>query len=275
MPEPVAVQSNVVVATGGGRDLHADIYRPDQPNGAGVLMIHGGGWRMGSKDMMPPQAKALAGHGFTCAAVEYRLTPEAPWPAQIHDVKASQRWFRANAAGLGVDPDKIAVLGNSAGGHLALLLAGTVGDPDFEGTGGNPGVDTSVTAVIAVYPPVLFHLGERTSGANAATALLGDGAEQGGCHRRQPHRNRARGLPADVLPARQRRQRGTGLGQHQYVQRPVERRCPGGNATSTRSSRTAGQGGRFGRHRPWRRRRCSSTATSWPQSATHNRLIDR
>lgn len=178
MPEPVAVQSNVVVATGGGRDLHADIYRPDQPNGAGVLMIHGGGWRMGSKDMMPPQAKALAGHGFTCAAVEYRLTPEAPWPAQIHDVKAAQRWFRANAAELGVDPDKIAVLGNSAGGHLALLLAGTVGDPDFEGTGGNPGVDTSVAAVVAVYPPVLFHLGERTSGANAATALLGDGANR-------------------------------------------------------------------------------------------------
>ena len=174
MPEAVAVEHDVAIATGGGRDLHADVYRPADGNGAGVLMIHGGGWRMGSKDMMPPQANALASHGFTCAAIEYRLNPEAPWPAQIHDVKAGMRWFRANAEALGVDPDKIAVLGNSAGGHLALLLAGTVGEAAFEGDGGNPGVDTSVAAVIAVYPPVLFHTGERRSGANAASALLGD-----------------------------------------------------------------------------------------------------
>lgn len=174
MPDTVSVEHDVVVASGGGRDLHADIYRPTEPNGAGVLMIHGGGWRMGSKDMMPPQASALAGYGFTCAAIEYRLTPEAPWPAQIHDVKAAMRWFRASAGALGLDADRLAVLGNSAGGHLALLLAGTVGHPTFEGEGGNPGVDTAVAAVIAVYPPVLFHVGERTSGANAATALLGD-----------------------------------------------------------------------------------------------------
>ena len=172
--DQVAVERDVVVATGGGRDLHADVYRPAEPNGAGVLMIHGGGWREGSKDMLPPQANVLGRHGFTCVAVEYRLTPESPWPAQIHDAKAAMRWFRANAEGLGVQSDRIAVSGNSAGGHLALMLAGTVGAPAFEGEGGNPGVDTAVAAVIAVYPPVLFHLGERTSGANAATALLGD-----------------------------------------------------------------------------------------------------
>ena len=174
----VDVRTDVVVARGGQRDLCADVYRPEQANGAGVLMIHGGGWRMGSKQMMPPQAKALASRGFTCVAVEYRLTPEAPWPAQIHDVKAAMRWFRANAASLGVNADNIAVLGNSAGGHLALLLAGTVGHAEFEGDGGNAGVDTSVAAVIAVYPPVAFHVGPRTSGANAATALLGEGADE-------------------------------------------------------------------------------------------------
>ena len=76
--------------------MRTSTVRP-KGNGAGVLMIHGGGWRMGSKDMMPPQATALARAGFTCAAIEYRLTPEAPWPAQIHDVKAAMRWFRANA----------------------------------------------------------------------------------------------------------------------------------------------------------------------------------
>ena len=172
----VAVDRNVVVAKG-GRDLHADVYRPAQGNGAGVLMIHGGGWRTGTKNMMPPQATALARHGFTCTAIEYRLTPEAPWPAQIHDVKAAMRWFRANAAALEIAPEKIAALGNSAGGHLALLLAGTVGHAAFEGSGGNAGVDTSVAAVIAVYPPVRFYVGERTSGATAATALLGQAPE--------------------------------------------------------------------------------------------------
>lgn len=169
-------EEDVVVGTGGGRDLHADIYRPANPNGAGVLMIHGGGWRMGSKAMMPPQSTALAIRGFTCVAIEYRLTPEASWPAQIHDVKTAMRWFRANAGSLDVDSDRIAVLGNSAGGHLALLLAATPGRAEFEGDGGNAGVDTSVAAVIAVYPPVTFFVGERTSGGTSAAAILGDAA---------------------------------------------------------------------------------------------------
>ncbi len=173
---PNRIEENPVIGTGGGRDLHADIYRPARPNGAGVLMIHGGGWRIGSKAMMPPQADALAIRGFTCVAIEYRLTPEAPWPAQIHDVKTAMRWFRANADSLGVQPERMAVLGNSAGGHLALMLAGTVGHAGFEGEGGNAGVDTSVAAVIAVYPPVTFYVGERTSGGTSASAILGDAA---------------------------------------------------------------------------------------------------
>lgn len=174
---PGETLTDVVVARGGDRDLRADVYRPKAPNGAGVLMIHGGGWRMGSRRMLPPQATALAGRGFTCVAVEYRLLPEAPWPAQIHDVKAAMRWFRANAATLGVDADRLAVHGNSAGGHLALLLAGTVGHAEFEGDGGNLGVSTEAAAVVAVYPPVAFHLGARTSGATAAQAVLGDAAD--------------------------------------------------------------------------------------------------
>ena len=132
---------------------------------------------MGSKGMMPPQAQALANRGFTCIATEYRLTPQAPWPAQIHDVKTAMRWFRANADSFGVDPGRIAVLGNSAGGHLALMLAGTVGHAEFEGDGGNPGTDTAVAAVVAVYSPVQFYLGERTSGGTAASALFGNDAE--------------------------------------------------------------------------------------------------
>lgn len=182
----VEVTKDLVYGTGGGRDLHLDLYRPQRANGAGVLMVHGGGWREGSREMVAGQAAGLCAAGFTCAACEYRLTPESPWPAQIHDVKAAMRWFRAGAAALEVDPDRIAVLGNSAGGHLALMLAGTVGVDEFEGGGGHVGVDTSAAAVIAVFPAVSFYVGERTSGATNAAAILGPTPDPSAAERASP-----------------------------------------------------------------------------------------
>jgi acetyl esterase/lipase len=171
------VSSNVVIGSVAGRDLHVDVYQAGQPNGAGVLIIHGGGWRMGSRQMVVGQATALTEKGFTCVACEYRFTTESPWPSQIHDVKAAMRWFRANADRYGVDAEKIAAMGNSAGGHLALLLGGTVGMAEFEGAGDNSGVDTSVAAIVAVFPAVSFFVGERTSGANNAESILGADAD--------------------------------------------------------------------------------------------------
>src|SRR5262249_7974310 len=74
------------------------------------------------------------------------------WPAQIHDTKAAIRWVRANAAKIGVDAEKIAMAGYSAGGMLSLLAAGTNGIAEFEGNGGNAGVSSNVQAGIGVYP---------------------------------------------------------------------------------------------------------------------------
>src|SRR5690606_40079937 len=82
----------------------------------------------------------------------YRLQSESSWPAQIHDTKAAIRWTRANADRLGIDADKIAVAGYSAGGMLALMAAGTNGMEEFEGDGGNAGVSSDVQACIVVYP---------------------------------------------------------------------------------------------------------------------------
>ncbi|MBS01876.1 MAG: hypothetical protein CMQ24_04140 [Gammaproteobacteria bacterium] len=182
----MTTESNLIYGDAGGRPLHADLYRPDQANGAGVLMIHGGGWRQGNKEIVRRQATALVGHGFTCLACEYRLTGESTWPAQIHDVKAAMRWFRNEAGALGLDVARLGALGNSAGGHLALTLAGTVGLADYEGESGTPGVDTSVGAVIAVYPAVKFHVGERTSGANNAEAILGKNPDPAEAERAGP-----------------------------------------------------------------------------------------
>jgi acetyl esterase/lipase len=157
----VSIESGVVFGRGGRRELKCDVFTPPQgtANGAGVLLIHGGGWAGGDRTQLRGYGILLGRAGYTCVACEYRLTPEARWPAQIHDVKAALRWMRASASDLGIEPAKIVVEGNSAGGHLALMLAGTPGMPEFEGDGGNPGVATDVAAAIAFYAPTILRSG--------------------------------------------------------------------------------------------------------------------
>jgi acetyl esterase/lipase len=170
---------DVAYGRGNGRDLLLDIFSPEAraDQRTAVLQFHGGGWRGGSRKSLAPHARLLAAEGFTAIPTEYRLTGESPWPTQIHDVKAAIRWVRANAAELGVEPDRIVLEGFSAGAHLSLLAAGTPGRPEFESDGGNAGVDTSVAAVAVFYPPTVFHAGEtRERGSLAANALLGDDA---------------------------------------------------------------------------------------------------
>lgn len=173
------VENHVVFGTGGGRDLHCDLYRPAQPNGIGLLLLHAGSWRRGSKDTMRPQAEMLAKHGYTCMASEYRLLDESPWPAQIQDVKAAFRWFRSHATDLAVSPDRLGVLGNSAGAHMALLLSGSHGVTDFDGEGIDSNISTDVAICVAFYPPTRFYTGEeRVSGGVPADMLLEDAATE-------------------------------------------------------------------------------------------------
>lgn len=185
----VEIQLDVTYGRGGGRDLQCDIYLPPdvQTPAPALMLVHGGGWRQGSKAMMRDFALRAAAGGFVCVAPEYRLTPEAPWPAQIHDVKAALRWLRANAAELGVDPERIALQGSSAGAHLVLLAAGTADFAPFDGDGGNAGVSQAVKAVVAIYPPTLMFTGEeRPRGGMPARALLGESAEAEGARLASP-----------------------------------------------------------------------------------------
>lgn len=185
----ISIEEGVVFGSGGGRELLCDVYHPAEAsgNGTALIILYGGGWRAGERSRVRESALAMAGRGYVCVAPDYRLTPEAPWPAQIHDVKAAIRWTRASAGRLGFQPERLALQGHSAGGHLALLAAGTPGLPQFEGEGGNPGVNEEVAAVVAVYPPVLFYAsGQRPSGASPASALLGDGATDEAARRASP-----------------------------------------------------------------------------------------
>ncbi|WP_219419545.1 alpha/beta hydrolase [Pseudonocardia nigra] len=143
----------------GVRPLELDLYLPAEGPAPVVVFLHGGGWRLGSRHAASPAYPAtapfeqLARAGIAVASVDYRLSGEAVWPTQLHDAKAAVRWLRARAGELGVDPDRIAAWGESAGGHLAELLGLTADDPALEGDVGVTGPSSAVAAVAAWYAP--------------------------------------------------------------------------------------------------------------------------
>jgi acetyl esterase/lipase len=165
----------VVMGKGGARTLHAAIAWPKNPPKtpmAAVLFIHGGSWSAraqnvswsGDPDPHSFEWLFLASHGFFVASIEYRLSGEAKWPAQIEDCKLGVRWMRANAAKYNVDPGRIGCWGGSAGAHLAACL-GTMDQPEYEGHGGYEGVSSRVQAVVDYCGPVDFTRGTFADGS--------------------------------------------------------------------------------------------------------------
>jgi acetyl esterase/lipase len=151
------VEKDIVFGRGGSIDLTLDVYQPPAgvtPKRMAIIHLFGGGFFVGNKNAgyIINDAKALGARGYTNISANYRLQTQGSWPAQIHDVKAAIRWTRANAARLGIDANRIAVAGYSAGGMLSLMAAGTNGRKEFEGDGGNAGVSSDVNASIGVYP---------------------------------------------------------------------------------------------------------------------------
>lgn len=203
MAEPqtgrVTIERDVVFGSGGGRDLRCNVYRPPQPGTArpAVLLVHGGAWVNGDRAQLHGYGILLGRIGYVCVATEYRLAGEAKWPAQIHDVKAALRWMRANAAHLGIDPDKIAISGNSAGAHLALLAAGTPDLPEFEGDGGNAGVGTRVAAAVGFYAPTQLYVPDRPD--EVVAFLFGPSYSESFARAASPVEYASRGFPPTLL----------------------------------------------------------------------------
>ncbi|MBM4016778.1 MAG: alpha/beta hydrolase [Planctomycetes bacterium] len=159
VPEDLEYIRDVEYGKGGGRALRLDILRPKQPPAQPmpvVVYIHGGAWRGGSRAAMPLLCNRLAQEGYFCASIEYRLSQESPFPAQIEDCKCAIRFLRARAKEYNINPDRIGVWGHSAGGHLVALL-GTSGDAkDLEGTGGWQDQSSRVQAVLDCFGPADF-----------------------------------------------------------------------------------------------------------------------
>lgn len=134
-----------------------DLYVPENSESPLplVIWIHGGGWRRGDKGMVERQLYLLE-HGFAMASINYRLSHNAKFPAQIHDCKAAIRYLRKHAAKYGLDSQRFGVWGSSAGGHLVALM-GTSGDVKrLEGKLGVTGVSSRVQAVCDFFGPTDF-----------------------------------------------------------------------------------------------------------------------
>ncbi len=130
---------DLVYGKGGDRELKLDLAMPKQGDGSfpAIVFLHGKGWRDGSRVDMNHFIEGVAHMGYVGVAVDYRLAPNARFPAQAEDCKAAVRWLRANAPKYRVRPERIGVVGFSAGGHLAYMLGVTRESDALEGNGGN------------------------------------------------------------------------------------------------------------------------------------------
>ncbi len=155
VPEGVKVTMDIQYAKPAGKPQRLDLFVPEKAAGPLplVIWVHGGAWSAGNKEWQPIPALPMTARGYAVATIDYRLSGEAKWPAQIHDCKAAVRFLRAHAKDYTLDPDRFGVWGSSAGGHLVAML-GTSGDvKELEGDLGNPSVSSRVQAVCDWFGP--------------------------------------------------------------------------------------------------------------------------
>ena len=155
VPDTVTVEKNIEYGKGGGHALQLDLYSPKERKHPlpAILFLHGGGWTGGYRQIYHYYCVKFAERGYVVATATYRLAGEAPFPAAVEDTKCAVRWLRANAKKLGIDPNKIAVAGGSAGGHLAMMIGYSSDVPELDGKGGNPDISSGVQAVVDLYGP--------------------------------------------------------------------------------------------------------------------------
>ena len=121
---PVRYDADIQFAAPNGVPLALDLYRPIQTGQhPTVVMIHGGAWQRGSPTDNASVSRYFAGQGYTVVAIAYRFAPQYPFPAQIEDVRSALEFIRQNAAKYEIDLNRMAIMGRSAGAHLAMLAA--------------------------------------------------------------------------------------------------------------------------------------------------------
>lgn len=150
----VRVHRDIEYANADGHALSLDLYtgKDEAPL---LIWVHGGAWRRGSKASMP--LSWLIQEGYAIASVDYRLSPVARFPAQIHDLKAAIRFLRGNVQRWNYNATRVGIAGASAGGHLAALVGVTNRHPELEGSlGAYPAESSEVQAIVDYYGPTNF-----------------------------------------------------------------------------------------------------------------------
>lgn len=146
---------DIIYAEVQGRTLTLDLYLPTSTSAPYLIVwVHGGAWHSGSKASPP---LSFISSGYALASIDYRLSVDAKFPAQIHDIKAAIRYLRANAIKHGYRSDKIVIAGSSAGAHLAALVGVTNNDKKMEGELGDfTQTSSSVQAIVDYFGPTNF-----------------------------------------------------------------------------------------------------------------------
>lgn len=151
-PVSATTHRDVEYARVGEHGLRLDLHLPAaaEKQAPVIVWVHGGAWSRGSKSENP--LAPLVARGWAVASVDYRLTSVAPFPANVHDLKAAVRFLRARRADYNLATERIAIAGASAGAHLAALVGVTNGHADLEGeVGDHRGESSSLQAVISFY----------------------------------------------------------------------------------------------------------------------------
>jgi acetyl esterase/lipase len=180
-PDDVVFESGVEYANPDDQHLQMNIARPAAAGAHRpcILCIHGGGFRAGNREGYNPLLIKFAQKGYVAVSASYRLAPKYQFPAAIYDVKAAVRWLKANAGKYGIDPHRIGVTGDSAGGHLAQFLGVTADVKRFEGDEGNADQSSSVACVVNRYGPSDFtkSYGKSVDAAEVLPLWLGGNLE--------------------------------------------------------------------------------------------------
>lgn len=158
IPDTIRVTKDIVYASPGGNDLKLDVFSPTDRGDSLkpiLLFIHGGGWTKGEKEDYLFYNVAFAQEGYVTASMQYRFSPAFRFPAAVQDTKCAIAWLKKHAAEFGGDPDRIALIGGSAGGHLSLMGAYS-SDPSLDCPELPDGIDTRVKAVVNFYGVVDF-----------------------------------------------------------------------------------------------------------------------
>jgi acetyl esterase/lipase len=154
VPDGVKEIADIEYCSVGGVSLMLNLALPEEAEGPvpGLIFIHGGAWKSGGREVYHFYTYTFARQGYAAATISYRLSGQAEFPAAVEDAKCAVRWMRAHAEDYGIDPNNIAVIGGSAGGHLAMMV-GYSDESEFQGEGGYQDVSAAVQAVVNFYGP--------------------------------------------------------------------------------------------------------------------------